>query len=103
MSFPTDRSFQQPSHVFLPPLLRFHVSDEMAFPLLLRGLSPAWAWTDLVRAEIPKEREKKVIDSPQDLLLFDFDEVTTSKKDCARLQELDVFAPGPSAKSDNPG
>ena len=51
------------------------MSDELAFPLLLRGLSPAWAWTDLVRAEIPKEREKEVIDSPQDLLLFDFDEV----------------------------
>ena len=56
-------------------LPRFHVSDELAFPLLLRGLSPAWAWTDLVRAEIPREREKEVIDSPQDLLHFDFDEV----------------------------
>ena len=51
------------------------MADELAFPLLLRGLSPAWAWTDLVRAEIPKEREKEVIDSPQDLLHFDFDEV----------------------------
>ena len=76
MSLLIDRSsFQQPSLGDIFPILRFHVADEMAFPLLLRGLSPAWAWTDLVRAEIPKEREKEVIDSPQDLLLFDFDEV----------------------------
>ena len=61
------------------------MSDELAFPLLLRGLSPAWAWTDLVRAEIPREREKEVIDSPRDLLHFDFDEVSN----LVRKDEID--------------
>lgn len=46
---------------------RYHVSDEMAFPLLLRGLSPTYEWIDLARAEVPKaeEAERPVVDSPQ--------------------------------------
>ncbi len=39
----------------------------MAFPLLLRGLSPTYEWIDLARAEVPKaeEAERPVVDSPQ--------------------------------------
>lgn len=47
------------------------MADELAFPMLLRGLSRENTWTDLARAEMPSERKKQTIDKPQDLLVFD--------------------------------
>jgi hypothetical protein len=44
---------------------RYHVSDEVAFPMLLRGLTRENTWTDLTRAEMPVAREKQTIEKPE--------------------------------------
>ncbi len=57
---------------YLRRKFRYHVSDEMAFPLLLRGLSPTSQWVDLERAEVPRAEEAArppSVLNPQDLLL----------------------------------
>ena len=52
-------------------MFRYHVADEMAFPLLLRGLSHMSTWTDLIRSDRSLEAVKKAeeeipsIDKPQ--------------------------------------
>ena len=47
---------------------RFHVADELAFPLLLRGLTTTDSWINLRRSEVPKKSERPPL-TPQDLLL----------------------------------
>eukprot|EP00095_Tigriopus_kingsejongensis_P011851 maker-scaffold493_size155937-snap-gene-0.22 protein:Tk11851 transcript:maker-scaffold493_size155937-snap-gene-0.22-mRNA-1 annotation:"hypothetical protein DAPPUDRAFT_95105" len=47
---------------------KYQVADEMAFPLLLRGLAKAESWTDLIRAEMVNVTSTPSIDRPEDLL-----------------------------------
>jgi len=51
-------------------LTKFHVADELAFPLLLRGLTTTDSWINLRRSEVPKKSERPPL-TPQDLLLSD--------------------------------
>lgn len=48
---------------------QYHVADELAFPILLRGLASSEDWFQLQRAELIKPTEKPIINQPQDLLL----------------------------------
>ncbi|TRY81053.1 hypothetical protein TCAL_09447 [Tigriopus californicus] len=48
---------------------KYHVADEMAFPLLLRGLTDSTTWTNLIRAEMVNATSSPSIDRPEDLLL----------------------------------
>ena len=51
------------------------MADELAFPLLLRGLATKDKWVDLKRSELIKPKEKPVISKPQDLLSGALDEI----------------------------
>merc|ERR1712150_413407 len=47
---------------------KYHVSDELAFPLLLRGLEKTENWTKLSRSELTeKEITEPKINKPEDL------------------------------------
>ena len=45
------------------------MADELAFPILLRGLASTDEWLQLERAELIKPTEKPILNQPQDLLL----------------------------------
>ncbi len=54
---------------------RYHVTDRLAFPLLLRGLDKTDNWTKLDRAELSAlDRSPTVISKPEDLLSEAFDD-----------------------------
>ena len=44
---------------------KYHVSDELAFPLLLRGLDLTEKWTGLKMAEMINATETPAIETPQ--------------------------------------
>jgi hypothetical protein len=50
---------------FLLIIFRFNVNDELAFPLLLRGLSHSTTWTKLTFSEMIKESQSAEIVQPQ--------------------------------------
>ena len=51
------------------------MADELAFPLLLRGLATTDQWINLRRAELVKPTEKPVLSKPQDLISDALDEI----------------------------
>jgi len=54
---------------------KFHVADELAFPLLLRGLATTDNWINLRRSELIKPTERPVLSRPQDLLSDALDDI----------------------------
>ena len=53
---------------------KYHVADELAFPLLLRGLDKTEHWTKLSRAEVSDDEQTSELElnRPQVKLLWDF-------------------------------
>jgi len=56
-------------------LTKFHVADELAFPLLLRGLTTTDKWVNLRRSELVKPTERPVLTKPQDLISDALDDI----------------------------
>ncbi len=46
-------------------MIRHHVTDELAFPLLLRGLTSTQSWTKLDMAQLEEQTTKPIVENPE--------------------------------------